>query len=145
MKRLIPLKWIRFYPPFFFLSLKPKIYNNGKSIKLTIPFRRLLRNNNGVMFGGALLMLSDPFPALLFEELIDGVKAWTVAHSIEYLKPIRSRVEAEIHISETDIMYFEEGLKTNKSCEKQFEYYFTDKKGRKVAKVTTTALVRKIA
>lgn len=133
---------IRFYPPFLLLGLKARISPNGRTVLLKVPSRWFYTNNNGVTFGGVLLLISDPFPSLLFEKLIPDVKAWTTEHSIEYLRPIKGEVTANVTISDKTIAYFNNELKDNRSAKKSFEYYFEDKHGRKVARVSTTSFIR---
>ena len=135
---------IRFYPPFLLLGLKARISVDGKSVVLKVPSRWFYSNNNGVTFGGILLLISDPFPSLLFEKIIPNVKAWTVEHSIEYLRPIKGEVTATVNISDEAILYFTNELRDNRSAKMSFEYFFEDKRGRKVARVSTTSYLRKL-
>lgn len=133
---------IRFYPPFLLLGLKARISKDGKSVVLKVPSRWFYTNNNGVTFGGVLLLISDPFPSLLFEKLIPNSKAWTTEHYIEYLRPIKGAVQANVSISDEALTYFINELKDKRSAKMSFEYFFKDIRGRKVARVSTTSFIK---
>jgi hypothetical protein len=73
-QKIIPFgRLLSFYPPFFLLGAKVRISEDYRRIRLRLPIRWYIRNNNGVMFGGAISMLSDPFPAIVFEKIFDQV------------------------------------------------------------------------
>lgn len=135
---------VRFYPPFLLMGLKAQISKDGRNVILKVPSRWFYTNNNGVTFGGILLLISDPFPSLLFENLIPNVKAWSTKHCIEYMRPIKGEVRATVLISDETLSFFTNELKDNRSARMSFEYFFEDLKGRKVARVSTTSFIRKI-
>jgi len=89
-----------------------------------------------------MCLLSDPFPSLVFERIIPGVSAWNRSHSINYLLPARTPVEAIIELMEEDIDDIKLQLKESGKAEKIFEYYFFDKKGRKIALVQSSTYLR---
>jgi hypothetical protein len=150
-QRLLTIKWISYqtllqwYPIFIFLGLKIKISSDYRNISIRLPNRWYIRNNTGILFGGAMCASSDPFPALLFERIIPGVKAWTVAHSIEYIRPAYTAVTMTIHINEDIIKSMAQQLEDEKYAKHTFEYYFTDEKNHRIAIVRSTAFIKKIA
>lgn len=135
-------KLISLYPPFLFLGGAVKISDDYKTIRLKQKLRWYNRNNNGVLFGGTICMLSDPFPALVFEKIIEGCSAWTKNLSIEYLKPAKTSVVATILLEDNDIANIRKQLDKNGVAEKTFIYYFVDKRGKNVALVSNTIYLR---
>ena len=149
-ERLLKIKWISYqtllqwYPMFIFLGLKINISADYRNISIRIPNRWYIRNNTGILFGGAMCATSDPFPALLFERIIPGAKAWTVAHSIEYIRPAYTSVTMNIHINEDIINNMIHQLEHEKYARHTFEYYFMDEKKHRIAIVRSTAFVKKV-
>jgi len=131
------------YPLFFFIGARIRFSNDFRRISLYIPLRWYNKNNNGVMFGGIMCLISDPFPSLVFEKIIPGVSAWSKAHSINYLLPAHSAVQATIELNEEEIEDIKQQLLEKGKAEKIFQYYFVDTKGRKIALVSSTSYLRK--
>ncbi|RPH33472.1 MAG: DUF4442 domain-containing protein [Bacteroidales bacterium] len=138
-------KWINFYPLFWFTGIRYKISSNYRTMDIKIPLRWYTRNNNGAMFGGVMLLASDPFPALLFQKIYPFTIAWTKKHSIEYLRPAYSSVTARIEIDDNILVQINNQFEVSKSSEISFDYYFYDRQNNKVAKVTTTCFLKKKA
>ncbi|MDF1548153.1 MAG: DUF4442 domain-containing protein [Bacteroidales bacterium] len=134
------LEW---YPLFFFIGARIRFSKDYRKISLGIPLRWYLKNNNGVLFGGVMCLLSDPFPALVFEKIIPGTSAWNRTFSIDYLLPAKTRIEAKIEITEQDIDELKHQLNEKGKAQKTFEYYFIDKHDRQIAKVSNTIYLRK--
>jgi len=142
-KKIISLGTVlRFYPPFLFFGIKIKFSKDYKRVDIKVPLRGYFKNNTGVMFGGAMCVASDPFPALLFERLIPNTLAWTKNHKLEYLRPVKSFITLQFEVTDEDFDFISTELQTHGKVEKTFEYYFYDKSGHKVAKVTSTAYLR---
>ncbi|NJO88878.1 MAG: DUF4442 domain-containing protein [Chloroflexia bacterium] len=128
-QKIIPFgRLLSFYPPFFLLGAKVRISEDYLKIRLRLPIRWYIKNNNGVMFGGAISMLSDPFPAIVFEKIFNNISAWTKGMQVKYLMPAKTTIEANIVISDEDIEFLENQLKETGKAEKTFNYYFLDKK-----------------
>ncbi len=136
-------KLLGLYPPFLFNGAKIRFYNNYRKIVLKIPLRWYNKNNNGVMFGGAMCLLSDPFPALIFEKIIEGSSAWTRKQTIKYIRPAKTSVEAVIELSENEINTLREQLNEKGIAIQDFKYFFCDKKGQQVAQVTNSTYLRR--
>lgn len=135
---------LQFYPMFLFLGLKIRITKDFREVYIRIPLRFYIKNNTGVMFGAAMCTASDPFPALLFQKIFTGTIAFTRSHKLEYMRPAKSAVEMAVKISDEDLQEVATMLDKFGKAEKTFEYFFTDKKGKRVAKVTSVAYLRKV-
>lgn len=134
---------IRIYPVFLLLGIQVRIRPDYKHIEIRIPNRWYLKNNSNTTFGGVLLLASDPFPALVFEYHFPGTRAFTLSHSIRYLRPAVGKLSAVIALSGADLNELGAGLAAGRSVQREFEYYFKDVRGHKVAEVTSVAFVRK--
>ena len=136
-------KLLEFYPPFLFFGVKIKISEDFKQIRMRIPLRFYIKNNTGVMFGGVMCLTSDPFPALLLQKIVPNTIAYTLSHQLEYLRPAKSSVEMLINISDEVLLKIHQDVLEKGRAEAVFEYYFTNSKGKRVAKVTSKAFLKK--
>lgn len=103
------LKWaMRFYPPLFFQRIwVKKISPDFRSVEVFIYKSLINKNYNGSIFGGTIYAATDPFYALLFDQLMrrKGYKTrvWLKSAEIKYLKPGRKRLSFIIQISDKDL------------------------------------------
>lgn len=112
------LKWaMRFYPPLFFQRIWVKKISKGftgAEVKISRSFLNI--NYNRSIFGGSIFSASDPFHALLFDQILQrrGFKCqvWLKSSQIRYLKPGRSNLYFTISLSEEEIREAETSLKT---------------------------------
>lgn len=135
--------FMRLYPPFAFVGARVEASDDYRMIRLHIPNRWYVRNQSGLLFGGVMAMISDPFPSLVYEKFFEGVVAFTKAHSIEFLRPSRSDVYADIAVTDEQIQHMREQLWSQGRGEVITEYFFRDTSGHEVAKVTTTTYLKK--
>ena len=104
------LKWaMRFYPPLFFQRIWVIKFNKGfTGVHVKISKSILNRNFNHTIFGGTIFSASDPFFAILFDQILrrKGLKCrvWLKSAEIKYLKPGASNLYFSISISEEQIM-----------------------------------------
>lgn len=134
---------LRFYPPFLFMGARVELSDDCRRLRLKLPLRWYGRNNNGALFGGFLCAASDPFPALLFERILPGVAAWTRSHRLDYLRPAQSAVVMRLEIDDATVAELRADLESEGRAERAFEYYFRDERGRRVARVTSTAYLQR--
>jgi acyl-coenzyme A thioesterase PaaI-like protein len=133
------------WPPFWGAGIKvTKIAQDFRSAKVTLKHRILTRNIVGVLFGGSLFSMTDPFFMLMVSQnLGKGYIVWDKAAKIEFLKPGRSDVHADFEINQNDIdILIAEAASGNKVL-KDFYVDVVDKEGDVVAKITKTLYVRK--
>ena len=104
------LKWaMRFYPPLFFQRIWVIKFDKGfTGVHVKISKSILNRNYNHTIFGGTIFSASDPFFALLFDQILQrrGLKCrvWLKRAEIKYLKPGASSLYFSISVSEEQIM-----------------------------------------
>ncbi len=103
------LKWaMRFYPPLFFQRIWVKNIGKGfKSADVEISKSVLNINYNRSIFGGTIFTASDPFYALLFDQVLRKkgykVRVWLKSATINYLEPSRSNLHFTIRLRDEDI------------------------------------------
>ncbi|MCD8739818.1 YiiD C-terminal domain-containing protein [Mucilaginibacter roseus] len=111
------LKWaMRFYPPLLFQRVwVQKVEPGFTGITVTISNSLLNRNYNRSIFGGTLFAAADPFYPVLLHQLFShkgyNVIAWLKSSTIQYLKPVRSKLWFSIKLSNSDVKAIEHDLK----------------------------------
>ncbi|MDQ1138841.1 DUF4442 domain-containing protein [Pedobacter agri] len=144
------LKWVmRFYPPLFFQRIWVKKFEDdfrSCTVKLSKSF--LNKNYNGSIFGGTIYAATDPFYALLFDQLMQRrgfkVRVWLKSASIQYLKPGRSSLYFTIRVTDEMIAEAEDALKTVGKFVKAFPMEITDKNGVLCATVMNEVYIRNL-
>ncbi len=112
------LKWaIRLYPPLFFQRIwVKKFHKDFKGVEVKIGKSLLNTNFNKSIFGGTIFAASDPFYALLFDQVLKrkGLKTrvWLKSADIKYLKPGRSNLHFTLRLSDEAIDEAEHALRT---------------------------------
>jgi hypothetical protein len=103
------LKWaMRIYPPLFFQRIWVKKFEKdfrGVDVKIIkSPFNS---NYNSSIFGGTIFSASDPFYAVLFDQVLQRkgfkVRVWLKSAEIKYHKPGRSNLYFSVRLSDEDI------------------------------------------
>ncbi|HQS06583.1 MAG: DUF4442 domain-containing protein [Sphingobacteriales bacterium 17-39-43] len=103
------LKWaMRFYPPLFFQRIWVIKFDKGfTGVQVKISKSFLNVNYNRTIFGGTIFSASDPFFALLFDQILQrrGLKCrvWLRSAEIRYLKPGAKDLYFSISLSEEQI------------------------------------------
>jgi hypothetical protein len=100
------LKWgLCLYPPLFFQRIWVRKFHKGfRGVDVKISKSLFNRNYNGSIFGGTIYSATDPFYAILFDQLLQRrgfkVRVWLKSASIQYLKPGRSHLYFTISITD---------------------------------------------
>jgi acyl-coenzyme A thioesterase PaaI-like protein len=139
----IPQDWLlQVYPPFLFFGAK--ITSVDHQVKIELPLRWYNKNFHGTMFGGLMCAVSDPFSALLTQRLL-GVKkvdVWTKKNCVEFMRPATSTLTLTVVVSDEDLQAIQKSLDEDDRAVHSFTHFFTDRRGREVAKVENTIFVR---
>lgn len=130
------------YPAFLFFGARVRFGKGFYKATLRLPLRWYFRNGHGTFFGGAILAISDPFPAIMLAKCIPWALTWTKTHQVDFLLPGKSTLWAEIHIPESEIQEVKEILTEKGKYIKTYEYYFCNKAGDQIALVTSTVYMR---
>jgi hypothetical protein len=144
------LKWaLRFYPPLFFQRIWVlKFGHDFKSAEVKISKSSLNKNYNKTIFGGTIFSATDPFYALLFDQIFrkKGFKTrvWLKSASIQYLKPGNTDLYFKINVSDEDIKEAEIALNTVGKFVKTFPMEILNKHGEICALVNNEVYLRNL-
>ena len=144
------LKWaMRFYPPLFFQRIWVKQFHKDfKGVEVKISKSLLNSNYNNSIFGGTIFSASDPFYALLFDQVLVRrgfkIRVWLKSAQISYLKPGRSNLYFKIILTEEDILEAEAALKTVGKFVKAFPMEIKGADGETCASVINEVYVRNL-
>ena len=100
------LKWgLCLYPPLLFQRIWVNRFHKGfRGVDVKINKSLFNKNYNSSIFGGTIYSATDPFYALLFDQLLQRqgfkVRVWLKSASIQYLKPGRSDLFFTITITD---------------------------------------------
>jgi hypothetical protein len=144
------LKWaLCFYPPLLFQRIWVKKFHKdfrGVDVKI---FKSLVNKNyNGSIFGGTIYGATDPFYALLFDQLLrrKGFKTrvWLKSASIQYLKPGHSHLYFTVKISDEMLEDAIEALTMHGKFVKAYPMEVTNKEGVICATVINEVYIRNL-
>lgn len=144
------LKWaMRFYPPMLFQRIWVKRFHpefRGVEVKV---FKSILNiNYNKSVFGGTIYAAADPFYAVLFYQLMlrkgFRVIVWQKAAEIFFLKPGRSDLYFNIHISVEEIDHICSLMETDGKAEHRCMLEITDSEGDVTARVSNLVYIRNL-
>lgn len=140
---------MRLYPPLFVQRIWVQYFDKGftgVSVKIN---KSIFNNNlNNSIFGGTIFSAADPFYALLFHQVLHRrgykVRVWLKSAQIQYLKPGRTNLYFNIHITEEEIAEAEEVLKTVGKFIKAYPVEMYDKDGVLCVTVMNEVYVRNL-
>jgi len=144
------LKWaMRLYPPLFFQRIWVKKFQTGfTGVEVKISKSFLNTNYNNSIFGGTIFSASDPFYAVLFDQVLKRkgftVRVWLKSATIQYLKPGRTNLYFKISLSEQDIKEAEDALNTVGKFVKAYPLEILNSKGELCASVINEVYVRNL-
>lgn len=144
------LKWaLRFYPPLFFQRIWVVAFGKDfMNVEVKIKKSIFNTNYNKSIFGGTIFSATDPFYALIFDQLlrIRGFKTrvWLKSASIQYLKPGRTDLYFKIIISTEDVAEAEVALVKVGKFIKTYQIEIFNKQGEICAKAENEVYVRNL-
>ena len=144
------LKWaMRFYPPLFFQRIWVRKFDKGfygVHVKIFKSFLNI--NYNRSIFGGTIFSASDPFYALLFDQILQrrgfSCRVWLKSAEIRYLKPGRADLYFNIYLSEQDILEAETALRTVGKFVKAYPIDILNSQGEICASVINEVYIRNL-
>ena len=144
------LKWgLRFYPPLLFQRIWVKKFHQGfRGADVKIYKSLFNKNYNGSIFGGTIYAATDPFYALLFDQLLQRqgfkIRVWLKSASIQYLKPGRSALFFTILITDEMLNDAIEALNTSGKFVKAYPMEIKNRAGEVCATVMNEVYVRNL-
>ena len=140
---------MRFYPPLLFQRIwVKKFHKDFRGVEVKI-FKSLFNKNyNNSIFGGTIFSASDPFYALLFDQILlrkgYKIRVWLKSAQISYLKPGRSNLYFKVLLTDQDIAEAEAALNTIGKFVKAFTIEITSGDGSICATVVNEVYVRNL-
>lgn len=144
------LKWaLCFYPPLLFQRIwVRKFHDDFRGVDVKISKSILNKNYNGSIFGGTIYAATDPFYALLFDQLLQKagfkVRVWLKSASIQYLKPGRGHLYFTIIVSDDMINEAIVALNTSGKFVKAYPMEITNAQGEVCATVMNEVYLRNL-
>jgi hypothetical protein len=144
------LKWAMcLYPPLFFQRIWVKRFHPGfRGVDVKINKSLFNKNYNGSIFGGTIYAATDPFYALLFDQLLQRegfkIRVWLKSASIQYIKPGRSAIFFTITITDEMLNDAIEALNTHGKFVKAYPMEIKNKDGEVCATVMNEVYVRNL-
>lgn len=145
------LKWLmRFYPPFLFQGIwTQKFDDEFVGVRVKIIKNIFNRNYNSSIFGGTIFSAVDPFPVILFHQVLKRkgyhVKLWTKHASIDYVKPGISNLYFSIALLAEDVQEAVRALEETGKFLKTFQVKIINKDGVLHAIVNNEIYIKKLA
>lgn len=144
------LKWaLCLYPPLLFQRIWVRRFHKGfRGVDVKIAKSLLNKNYNGSIFGGTIYAATDPFYALLFDQLLQRagfkVRVWLKSASIQYLKPGRASLYFTINITDDMLNEAITALNTSGKFVKAYPMEITNADGEICATVMNEVYVRNL-
>jgi hypothetical protein len=144
------LKWaMNLYPPLLFQRIWVKKFHKGfRGVDVKINKSLFNRNYNGSIFGGTIYAATDPFYALLFDQLLQRkgfkTRVWLKSASIQYLKPGRNDLFFTILVTDEMLKDAVEALNTVGKFVKAFPLEIFNSEGVLCASVMNEVYVRNL-
>lgn len=140
---------MRFYPPLFFQRIWVIKFDKGFTGVHVKIFKSFLNvNYNRTIFGGTIFSASDPFFALLFDQILQrrGLKCrvWLRSAEIRYLKPGATNLYFSISLSEEQIKEAETVLLTEGKFVKAYPMNIFSSEGLLCATVINEVYIRNL-
>ena len=142
------LKWaLCLYPPLFFQRIWVKRFHPGfRGVDVKISNSFLNRNYNGSIFGGSIYAATDPFYAILFDQLMQRsgfkVRVWLKSASIQYLKPGLTSLYFTLVVTDEMIDEAKAALNTTGKFVKSYPMELYNKQGELCATVQNEVYLR---
>lgn len=144
------LKWaLCFYPPLLFQRIwVKKFHKNFRGVDVKISKSLFNKNYNGSIYGGTIYGATDPFYALLFDQLLQRkgfkTRVWLKSASIQYLKPGHSDLYFTVVITDEMLEEAIQTLKINGKFIKAYPMEVTNKAGDLCATVMNEVYIRNL-
>ena len=137
--------WCRLYAPFIGSGIRViKVATDFRHVEVKMKLRWFNKNYVGTHYGGSMYSMTDPFyMAMLIKILGKDYVVWDKSARIEFLKPGKTELCAEFHISDKVLEEILAKTRDGSPHFAEFHVNVTDAPGDVVAKVDKTVYIRK--
>jgi len=138
--------FMQFWPPLLGAGIKVKEFtDDGTRVVVTHKPNMLTKNAMGVAFGGTMSAMTDPFFMLAsMHRLGKEYKIWDTAGEIQFLKPGRGTLTADMRIPDETYELIKEKTAGGEKYLHWFEVDIVDEEGDTVAHVRRQVYYRLI-
>jgi hypothetical protein len=113
-------------------------------LKLEIPHNWRTRNYVGTIFGGSLYGAVDPmYMIMLIQRLGKDFVVWDKAATIQFKKPGKCKLYACFEITNEEVQFIQQKLKSDRSLERIYHLDISDLEGEVYVQVDKTIYIRK--
>lgn len=129
--------FMQFWPPLFGAGVKIEEFtDDGTRVVVTHKPNMLTKNAMGVAFGGTMSAMTDPFFMLAsMHRLGKDYKIWDTAGEIQFVKPGRGTLTADMRIPDETYELIKEKTKNGDKYLHWFDVDIVDEEGDTVARV----------
>jgi acyl-coenzyme A thioesterase PaaI-like protein len=144
------LKWVLcLYPPLLFQRIWIRRFHPGfRGVDVKINKSLFNKNYNGSIFGGTIYAATDPFYAILFDQILQRqgfkVRVWLKSAAIQYLKPGRDNLYFTIVITDEMLNHAIEALNTTGKFVMAYPVEIYNVAGELCATVTNEVYIRNL-
>lgn len=140
---------MRLYPPLLFQRIwVTRFHKDFRGVDVKISKSIVNKNYNGSIFGGTIYSATDPFYALLFDQLLQRkgfkVRVWLKSASIQYLKPGRTHLYFTINVTDEMLNEAIHTLNANGKFIKAYPMEIFNKQGELCATVMNEVYIRSL-
>lgn len=140
---------MRFYPPLFFQRIwVQQFHKDFRGVDVKINRSLLNKNYNSSIFGGTIFSATDPFYAILFDQIFQRKGytnlVWLKSAEIQYIKPAKKNLFFTIKLSEEEIAKAEKHLIQEGKYVAGFNIELFDKDGMLYVKVKNEVYIRNL-
>lgn len=139
------LKWmLNWWPPIWGAGIKVLAISDDFSYaKITLCLRWYNRNYLGTQFGGSLFSMTDPFYMIfLLRRLGKQYIVWDKAAEIEFVAPGKTRVYAEIHLSDSEVAHIKRQVEGGQKYLPEYQVRIYDENQKTVAIVKRVLYIK---
>lgn len=136
---------LNIWPPFLFSGIRiQELSSDFRKAKVRLKLSVFNQNAVGVLFGGSLFSMTDPFCMLMVKARIgEQYIVWDKTADIDFIKPGKGMVIAEFLITDA---FIDDIIKHTENGDKylpQMPVFVKDSEGDIVAKLNRTLYIRK--
>ena len=132
------------WPPYRGAGIRVRrIAEDWMSVRVELVSRLFNRNYLGTHFGGSLFSMTDPFHVLMLLHVLgEDYVVWDQASEIEYLRPGRGTVGADLRIEAAEVEAIRRAAAGGDKVVREFGAEIRDRDGELVARVRKQLYVR---
>ncbi len=132
------------WPPYRGAGIRVRrIASDWTAVRVELRAGLFNRNYLGTHFGGSLFAMTDPFHVLMLLHVLgDDYLVWDLSSAIEYLKPGRGTVGADIRLEAGDVAAIRRDAAAGGRVVREFGVEIRDGEGELVATIRKQLYVR---